>query len=141
MKKAAFHQYPACGCNHSDEVCFNTTRGGCNGVKRTEFNHMGYSIRTDNWRYTAWFHWDKATLASNWDGPFAEELYDHTGDDSTDMDNFENENLAKKNPEQAMHLHKQLRDFFESHQTRPYQENVHLHELSHPDMSDPFDLD
>ena len=45
-------------------------------------------------RYTAWFRWNGSTLTADFDGEYAAELYAHTGDDSSDMDSFENVNLA-----------------------------------------------
>lgn len=50
----------------------------------------GYTVRTAVWRYTAWFHWDATTLTPDWAGDYAEELYNHTGDHSYEMDEYEN---------------------------------------------------
>lgn len=57
-----------------------------------------------DWRYTSWLHWDARAQCAVWyDGDqtgsnvtaiYARELYNHTGDDGTDFDAFENENLA-----------------------------------------------
>lgn len=41
--EAAYHQYPACGCNQNGTACFNQTRGGCNNTPRTKFGFMGTS--------------------------------------------------------------------------------------------------
>jgi hypothetical protein len=39
---------------------------------------MGYSIRVDNWRYTAWLPWDSASTSGVWAyPPLGEELYAH----------------------------------------------------------------
>jgi hypothetical protein len=39
---------------------------------------MGYSMRTPDWRYTAYLHFDKKRLLPLYDKPiFDEELYDH----------------------------------------------------------------
>ena len=38
---AAYHQYPACGCNENGTTCFNRTRGGCNSTPRQNFGFMG----------------------------------------------------------------------------------------------------
>ena len=62
-------------------------------------NHvMGYSIRTDRYRYTAWLDRRDANIE-----PLAEELYDH------DNDPHETVNVAKANPEVTKTHLKQLR--------------------------------
>ena len=88
-KVAAYHQYPACGMDVSKG--FNVTRGACNNAEKHTFNYMGYTVRTADWRYTAWFIWQNATLTADFAGPHASELYAHTGDHSYEMDNYENE--------------------------------------------------
>lgn len=40
-------------------ICFETNDNG--------FGYMGYSIRTQDWRYTEWRKWDGAKLAGVWD--------------------------------------------------------------------------
>lgn len=139
VKGAAYHQYPACGCNAADASCFNQTRAACNNAKKETFNHMGYTVRVDNWRYTVWLKWLAASgvYAADWDGDLAEELYDHEGDDSTDFHRFEHENVAAKNPEVAAQLRAQLRTFFDKDPklVRP----TASHQVV--DESDPFDLD
>ena len=52
---------------------------------------QGYTLRNTDWRYTAWFRWQNATLTSDFAGPYAAELYAHTGDHSYEMDKYENE--------------------------------------------------
>lgn len=59
---------------------------------------MGYSIRTDRYRYTAWLDRRSPTF-----GPLAVELYDH------DTDPNETVNLAKSKPDAVKALAKQLR--------------------------------
>ena len=39
-------QYPACKCSSAPLVCYNKKRSDCAEVHRTDFNFMGYSIRT-----------------------------------------------------------------------------------------------
>ena len=63
-----------------------------------------------------------------------EELYDHTGDDSTDMDKYENENLASSQPGVAAQLHAQVRAFFEPRENKTYP-----HSTGVVDRSDPYD--
>lgn len=45
---------------------------------------------------------------------FVEELYTHVGDDSSEMDNYENENQAAANPVVAAKLKAQLVAFFKT---------------------------
>jgi iduronate 2-sulfatase len=105
---AAYHQYPACGMTGIKQ-----TRMGCNQVEKDQFDYMGYSVRTDEWRYTLWVPWDQKALRPLWDAPEREqELYAHTGDDSSDMDRWENHNLAERQPLVVAKLRKQVRDFF-----------------------------
>lgn len=115
VKNASYHQYPAC-----DVARFNATRGACNNTPRDKFDYMSYSIRTPEWRYTTWLEWDKTNLVPKWDGPFAAELYSHAGDDGTaatkSLDAFENENLAKAQPDVAAQLHAQVIAFFKGDQ-------------------------
>ena len=74
----------------------------CVRTKREEFGFMGYSIRTSEYRYTAWFRWRSTTVATGGPGPDltgplgGEELYDHRNDTTHyDVDNFEYENLVE----------------------------------------------
>ena len=107
LKTVAYAQYPACGV-----AAFNDTRKECNEVPRADFDFMGYSIRTPDWRLTLWLRWNGTALAAHWDGPAAVELYNHTGDDGSDMDAFENENLADAIPGVAAGLRARLAAFF-----------------------------
>lgn len=120
-KTATFTQYPRCGSgNTENNKKQNDTVGGgsisvsnlgnniiggsssnqppddptnaCTGVDSTNFLIMGYSVRTDLYRYTRWMHWNGT--AAVWDKVVGEELYDHTGDTGLDTDAFENKNLA-----------------------------------------------
>ena len=63
---------------------------------RSEFTHMGYSVRTAEWRLTMWVVWDGTRLAPIWSNVTATELYDHRGAAPypTDFDSSENENVA-----------------------------------------------
>ena len=60
---------------------------------------MGYTLRTNDWRFTEWYNWDRANCVAQWDAPpHGTELYNHTGQALGDMDNFENENVAAEAP-------------------------------------------
>ena len=109
-RDAAYHQYPAC-----NTPSFNHTRSACNNTPRNKFNFMGYSIRTATWRYTCWYHWKQDKLEADWDGEYAEELYDHKGDHSTGFDRWDNKNLASERPQVAKELKKKLEAFFRHH--------------------------
>ena len=67
-------------------------------------------------------------------------VYNHTGDHSFEMDNYENVNVANDQPKQAELLHAQLRNFF-THHTKSRQMLDNSDYLGKVDMSDPFDLD
>jgi hypothetical protein len=52
-----------------------------NSTTTAELSVMGYSMRTEDFRYTAWIHFDRMLLIPRWEDPlFAEELYDHRGE-------------------------------------------------------------
>jgi arylsulfatase A-like enzyme len=112
LKTEAFHQYPACGM----AGVLNRTRDSCNNTPRTQFDFMGYSMRNADWRYTVWLPWRNETLTAEWDAPagaWAEELYAHTGDESTSMDAWENVNAAAASPAVAAALRARVRAFFD----------------------------
>ena len=76
---------------------FRGSDNSCLEVERTSFTYMGYSIRTDRYRYTEWLAWNGSALAPA--RPLrlrASELYDHDGDDGawTDPDGYENVNIV-----------------------------------------------
>jgi iduronate 2-sulfatase len=93
----SFSQYPRCG-KCTDEG------SSCNNAKKSTFTYMGYSSRDASYRYTLWLPWDGAKLVARWSlvnstnissipTSVFEELYGHDGDDGTDFDAFENQNL------------------------------------------------
>lgn len=114
LKEYAFHQYPACG----QPRIWNHTRTACNNAPRDQFWAMGYSVRSDQYRYTRWLRWNTTTLKPvNWDSnDYAEELYNHKGDEGMDMDKWENENLAKVHPNIAAGHFGVLKQFFQAGQ-------------------------
>jgi len=63
-------------------------------------NVMGYTLRTEEWRFTLWTKFDWDNLVPQWGETFGMELYSHAGDDGFHYDDFENENLAY-DPEHA----------------------------------------
>jgi iduronate 2-sulfatase len=110
-KNATFTQYPRCD---SSSVFTRTdpetglapwnypSDNACTSVEDNGFAAMGYSIRTDRWRYTLWLQWDGAKLDKvSWNAVHGEELYDHEGDDGFDTDKFDNVNLGCASPQTA----------------------------------------
>lgn len=64
-----------------------------------EMSILGYSMRTIEYRYTAWFHFDRVLKLPMLDTiPFKEELYDHRGDTLASFTHKETINLANKPP-------------------------------------------
>lgn len=47
---------------------------------------MGYSVRNDEWRLTEWVGWNAEDWTPNWAHQVGIELYDHSGDVGTDLD-------------------------------------------------------
>merc|ERR1712066_996491 len=87
----------------------------CLEVERTDFTWMGYTMRTDRYRYTEWVRWNGTTLSPIWSDLKAVELYDHKDDVGawTDADKYENVNLVKTtDPAIVSALSKQLRSAF-----------------------------
>ena len=106
LKDAAFSEYPRCPKNISTP--WDDT-SSCVHTDRTKFTAMGYSVRTNDWRYTAWLHWDGKHLVGDFSQPpIGVELYSHVGDDGTDFDAFENENVVLKNPDVAKSMHTRI---------------------------------
>ena len=77
-KSAAFSQYPRCWpSNHSHDASAFSNMARCAGVDKHQFAFMGFSIRTDDWRYTEWAAWDGVRLVPMWNASAGVELYDH----------------------------------------------------------------
>ena len=51
-----------------------------------DFDFMGYSLRTPDWRYTVWVPMDGATERVDWTRPVFDELYAVSGDVPFDFD-------------------------------------------------------
>eukprot|EP01050_Picozoa_sp_SAG11_P013773 SAG11_NODE_1633_length_4542_cov_4.532298_2_plen_240_part_00 len=101
VKTAGFSQYPRC-----PQYNWKTDPGDweCLVVPQENITLMGFSIRTEDARYTEWRVWKLCSgvvriSCADWTerGLVAAELYDHTGDDGlgvTSFDEYEYENLA-----------------------------------------------
>lgn len=120
-KQAAFMQYPRC-MNSTAALStppFLATGDPCISVPANQITHMGYSMRTAEWRYAEWPAWkchgidgdvnacaDMATGGPSgsptyswsgsvdWSDNRGVELYSHAGDVGDCFDCYENENLA-----------------------------------------------
>jgi iduronate 2-sulfatase len=96
-KNATFTPYPRCNSKRFPSLApwVYPSDNACTGDESSTFAAMGYSIRTDRWRYTLWLRWDGAKLDKvSWDAVTGEELYDHLNDDGRDTDKFDNVNLG-----------------------------------------------
>jgi hypothetical protein len=78
-KTAAFSQHAHCLRNDTTLAPIDpfVTADSCTVTPRSTLQYMGYSVRTDEWRYTEWLEWDGTTLQGKWDSVNATELYDH----------------------------------------------------------------
>jgi arylsulfatase A-like enzyme len=84
--------------------------------KRNETNIMGYSVRVDEWRYTAWFGFDKVRIVPNTSDVLGTELYDHRGDTGLYLDwAGENVNVVNDtaNKDVATELHQRVLDYIQ----------------------------
>lgn len=79
----ALSTYPRCptpgGPDYVHDSCIHI-------VERTEFPFMGYSLRTDTWRYTEFVAWNQTTLTPEWDHVHSREIYFHGNDSATGWD-------------------------------------------------------
>ena len=87
-KKAAFSQYGRCARDASGYY------QRCSGFDRTAIEVMGYSARTQKFRYTEWFRYNNSTLSPDMNYTVAVELYDHSNDRGDDFDGYDQINLA-----------------------------------------------
>ncbi|XP_065191322.1 iduronate 2-sulfatase-like [Sycon ciliatum] len=101
VKNVSLSQFPKCGSNL-------THMGTCEHRDKHLLDYMGYTIRTDQYRYTEWFRWNGTELRADLSQAVARELYDHHGDDGTDFDSFENENVAAEQASLADELSAEL---------------------------------
>jgi arylsulfatase A-like enzyme len=106
IKDAAFSQF-AKGANESSVWP---------APLRNETKVMGYSIRVNEWRYTAWFGFDTLRIVPNTSDVVGTELYDHRGDRCLDLDwEGENVNVATdpSHVELVAGLHQRVLDYIQ----------------------------
>lgn len=70
-KSAAFAQYPRPSL---------TPQTNSDQPRTSDVKFMGYSMRTERFRYTEWLVYDPVEFRANWSEVFAVELYDHRRD-------------------------------------------------------------
>ena len=66
MQQARCYQKGAATPNPTALQATLTRMMTCEFVPRDKMDFMGYSIRTREWRYTAWLRWDGSLLAPMW---------------------------------------------------------------------------
>lgn len=82
--------------------------------QRDEIVVMGYSMRTTDYRYTAYFYYNKTTERPDWwRPPYEQELYDHKNETLADFTHRETVNLAHRPAYKVVvsSLHQRLVDF------------------------------
>eukprot|EP00035_Acanthoeca_spectabilis_P013240 m.243633 g.243633 ORF g.243633 m.243633 type:complete len:530 (-) comp15837_c0_seq6:807-2396(-) len=111
LRKAAKTQFPRC-FNKTVMAMYPSVlapldRTDCQDIPKEHFDLMGYSIRTNEWRYVEWRDWNGATLSARWDkAPVAVELYGH-GNDSA-LSGFATERMNMINSSRTQGVRSQL---------------------------------
>ena len=137
FKQYAFSQFPRCNCTYERDVVVGQTGGmdgtcageyvnvftaesGSTGAANhhvclftpsEEFDWMGYSVRSDTWRYTVYVGWN-GTRPVSWEvNPTgAEELYAHGEGDEADFDGETSEPVNLLGVEQVEAKWRQIAD-------------------------------
>lgn len=88
----------------------------CCFIDKSEFDWMGLSVRTDQWRYSVFCRWDGESLRPVMENCTSAELFDHREDTSLyDVENFENVNVVQDNEAVANQLFAMLVREFQGH--------------------------
>ncbi|EGD76787.1 iduronate sulfatase [Salpingoeca rosetta] len=85
--KLAYSQIGRCACALFPK--YNVTQcdaNACAHVPLPAFDFMGYTMRTGDYRFTAWVPFDNTTMRVDWNRTAAYELYDLTADTGRDFD-------------------------------------------------------
>lgn len=115
-KEYAYSQF-AKQLRYSKELKTQELWDVCDQCSHTDIDAMGYSIRSDDWRYTEWVHWNKNTTGPIWDNVVGQELYNHTGDYGASIDAATPTKNHHGNPSLAQveaKLQKQLHQHFKN---------------------------
>lgn len=121
-KTAAFSQQAHCLIDpHTNQtIDVWTVADSCTVTPRSQLQYMGYSVRTAQWRFTAWLAWNGTSLGGDWQNINSTELYDHSHDMGVGIaafDDYENENLASTHPDVASQLLLRLKRHFHTDRT------------------------
>jgi iduronate 2-sulfatase len=117
IREYAFSQMAR--CPQGDTLGPNSA---CNEVQRKDIKYMGFTVRDNRWRYTAWLKFNGAENKATWSTRneqnnnviYGEELYDHLNDTGIDFDKYENINVNKQYPEVSKRLFHVLKNQFDS---------------------------
>eukprot|EP00035_Acanthoeca_spectabilis_P029845 m.6657 g.6657 ORF g.6657 m.6657 type:complete len:652 (+) comp3870_c0_seq1:1-1956(+) len=114
-KQYAFSQFPQCPIDPTGKTLpIWHAKMSCQGYPREKIPIFGYSVRSEDWRYTEWYYFRcpawPTDCGVDWAAPpIATELYNHSGGVAAmqDYDNFDVVNLAGDpqyaNVTQALH--------------------------------------
>jgi hypothetical protein len=76
IRNYSFSQYSRCPGDRLWPKKYNDSNAkydwfmnNCEGVPAKNISYMGYTVRSPDYRYTMWFHWDGATCEAMWDAP------------------------------------------------------------------------
>ena len=111
LARSTYPRCPKIARPEYDDACIHA-------VERGTFPFMGYTIRTTEWRFTAWYAWNGTALAPRTDlAPHSVELYDHREDvpggaEWEHRDGFEDINVATENPDVVSRLERMLLSAF-----------------------------
>jgi iduronate 2-sulfatase len=97
----ALTQYPRCPNAPAIARSLNIWSDPCTNQDPKTYSYMGYSLRTERWRYTEWRRWNGVMADWTPAGLNATELYDHSQDEwigNPRFDSMENINLMDKYP-------------------------------------------
>ncbi|XP_077297874.1 iduronate 2-sulfatase isoform X2 [Arctopsyche grandis] len=83
----AFSQYPRPGA-------FPTVVPNSDKPKLKQIKIMGYSVRSDRFRYTEWVEFNHTAFKPNWSVVFGKELYDHSIDSGEDLNLVDRKELS-----------------------------------------------
>lgn len=112
LARSTYPRCPKIGRPEYDDACIHA-------VERAAFPFMGYTIRTTEWRFTAWYAWNGSALAPRMHSrPHSVELYDHREDVPggaawEQRDGFEDVNVAVEHPTVVLALEPMLRSAFD----------------------------
>ena len=90
-KRGAISQYARCALN--EETGYYSRCSG-DALHTSAFQAMGYSVRSQGWRYTEWFSFNYTTAKTDFHTSLFVELYDHRQDAGDDFDAYDQENVA-----------------------------------------------